>query len=80
MYALGVAMALIADAKEVVLVLYLLGALNALLAVPVAVFLLVRNPYYINRANIVLTLLAAIPFVLLVMVVVTLGAGGPFHI
>jgi hypothetical protein len=87
LFALGVAVALIAKGsldhdsfRVLVVALYLAGALNALFAVPVAVFLLVRRPHYICRANVVMTLLACIPFALLLVVVFTLGIGPRLHI
>ena len=58
------------------------AALVELLAVPTAIILLVRDaPRYTSVANIVLTLLAALPIVLVSLVVLLFsGALGTFHI
>jgi hypothetical protein len=81
-FGLGLAAALITgtNAKELVMLLYLAGALSALFAVPGAVFLLLRNPSYVCRKNVVMTLLAAIPFLALLVVIAFLASGPRFHI
>ena len=69
-------------AKAVMIALYAVSGLCALFAVPTAVFLLAFKPQYRNVANFLLTLIAAIPLAvtLLVLLVYILGAtGGRIH-
>ena len=69
--------------KLVMILLYAVGGLCGLLAVPAAVFLLASRPQYRNRANLVTTLVAAIPFVIATFTVFFLWAlmatGGRLH-
>jgi hypothetical protein len=72
------------DAVRIVMILlYAASALCALLAVPTAVSLLAFKPQYRNGDNVVMTLIAAIPFVLaafalLLWVAITI-TGGSLH-
>jgi len=69
--------------KAVMILLYAVGGLCALLAVPTAVFRLAFRPQYRNRANLVMTLIAAIPFALAAFVLLLWAAititGGSLH-
>jgi hypothetical protein len=81
-FGFGMAVALITgtELRDVVVLLYLVGALLSLFALPVAVFLLVRNPYYINRVNVAITILAALPFLALMLVIIVFASKPHFHI
>ena len=65
------------------IVLLAASGLCALLAVPTAVFQLAFRPQYRNRTNFVMTLIAAIPFVMAAFVLLLWAAatitGGSFH-
>ena len=69
--------------KAVMIFLYAVGGLCGLLAVPTAIFLVSFRPQYRNRANLLITLVAAIPFIVATLTVFLLWAlmatGGSIH-
>ena len=65
--------------KSVALLLYAGSGVVELLAVPVALFLLVRGDPYLTKGNILMTMAAAIPAGLVIAAVLVLRYGH-FHI
>ena len=61
--------------RGVKILFWAVSGLCALFAVPTAVFALVFRPHYRNGANLLMTLIAAIPFALATFVILILVAG-----
>ena len=70
---------LLGGAKHFVAGLWMAGGLTALVAVPAAVFLMLRDGHYVCARNIVLTLLATIPMAMVIFLAMALGFGH-YHI